>query len=58
MAYVPVQEMLHDLANEGIKTRDDLAELSVDELIEITGIDEETAKKVVMAARAHWFDEV
>ncbi|PIT47748.1 transcription termination/antitermination protein NusA [Snodgrassella alvi] len=52
------QEMLHDLANEGIKTRDDLAELSVDELIEITGIDEETAKKVVMAARAHWFDEV
>ena len=50
--------MLHDLANEGIKTRDDLAELSVDELIEITGIDEETAKKVVMAARAHWFDEV
>lgn len=51
------QEMLHDLANEGIKTRDDLAELSVDELIEITGIDEETAKKVVMAARAHWFDE-
>ncbi|PIT37164.1 transcription termination/antitermination protein NusA [Snodgrassella alvi] len=52
------QEMLHDLANEGIKTRDDLAELSVDELIEITGIDEETAKKVVMAARAHWFDEI
>ena len=52
------QEMLHDLANEGIKTRDDLAELSVDELIEITGIDKETAKKVVMAARAHWFDEV
>ena len=51
------QEMLHDLANEGIKTRDDLAELSVDELIEITGIDEETAKKVVMAARAHWFNE-
>lgn len=51
------QEMLHDLAKEGIKTRDDLAELSVDELIEITGIDEETAKKVVMAARAHWFDE-
>ncbi|WP_066565702.1 transcription termination factor NusA [Snodgrassella sp. CFCC 13594] len=51
------QEMLRDLAQAGIKTRDDLAELSVDELIEITGIDEETAKKVVMAARAHWFDE-
>lgn len=51
------QEMLRDLAQAEIKTRDDLAELSVDELIEITGVDEETAKKVVMAARAHWFEE-
>lgn len=51
------QEMLRDLAQEGISTRDGLAELSVDELIEITGVDEETAKNVVMAARAHWFDE-
>lgn len=50
------QEMLRDLAQEGIKTRDGLAELSVDELIEITGVDEETATKVVLAARAHWFD--
>ncbi len=51
------QEMLRDLAQEGINNRDDLAELSVDELIEITGVDEETAKKVVLAARAHWFEQ-
>lgn len=51
------QEMLRDLVQADIKTRDGLAELSVDELIEITGIDKETAEKVVMAARAHWFDK-
>lgn len=51
------QEMLRDLAQAGISTRDGLAELSVDELIEITGVDEDTAKKVVLAARAHWFDD-
>ena len=51
------QEMLRDLAQAGITTRDDLAELSLDELVEITGVDEETAKKVVLAARAHWFEE-
>ncbi|ASK26619.1 transcription termination/antitermination protein NusA [Neisseria chenwenguii] len=50
-------EMLRDLAQAGITTRDDLAELSVDELIEITGVTEEAAKKVILAARAHWFTE-
>lgn len=51
------QEMLRDLAQAGITTRDDLAELSVDELIEITGVSDEEAKKVILAARAHWFTE-
>lgn len=51
------QEMLRDLAAANITRRDDLAELSVDELIEITGVDEDTARKVVLAARAHWFEE-
>ena len=51
------QEMLRDLAQAGITTRDDLAELSVDELIEITGVSNEEAKKVILAARAHWFTE-
>lgn len=50
-------DMLRDLAQAGIATRDDLAELSVDELIEITGVTEDEARKVIMAAREHWFTE-
>lgn len=50
-------DMLRDLAQSGITNRDDLAELSVDELIEITGVTEEEAKKVILAAREHWFTE-
>jgi N utilization substance protein A len=45
------------LAKGGIKARDDLADLAVDELSELTGLDEERAKKLIMAARAHWFAE-
>jgi N utilization substance protein A len=45
------------LAENSIRTRDDLGELAVDELTELTGIDEERAKKLIMAARAHWFAE-
>jgi N utilization substance protein A len=44
------------LAESGIKTRDDLADLAVDELSEATGLDDESAKKLIMAARAHWFE--
>jgi N utilization substance protein A len=43
------------LAAAEIYTRDDLGELAVDELVELTGIDEERAKTVIMGARAHWF---
>ena len=43
------------LAAQSIKTRDDLADLSVDELSEMTGMDAERAKGLIMAARAHWF---
>ncbi len=43
------------LAAGGVKTRDDLADLAVDELSEMTGIDAERAKTLIMAARAHWF---
>jgi len=43
------------LAAKGVRTRDDLADLSVDELSEMTGVDEERAKKLILAARAHWF---
>lgn len=50
------QDILRSLAQANITNREELAELSVDELIEITGIHEATAKEVVMAARAHWFE--
>ncbi len=43
------------LAAGGVKTRDDLGDLAVDELSEMTGIDEERAKSLIMTARAHWF---
>jgi len=45
------------LAEGGIKTRDDLADLAVDELAEISKLDEDRAKKLIMAARAHWFED-
>jgi N utilization substance protein A len=44
------------LAEGGVKTRDDLADLAVDELSEMTGIEAERAKGLIMAARAHWFE--
>jgi N utilization substance protein A len=45
------------LAEGGVKTRDDLADLAVDELSEMTGIEAERAKTLIMAARAHWFEQ-
>ncbi|WP_374624750.1 transcription termination factor NusA [Pandoraea sp.] len=48
-------ELLAQLAEHEIQTRDDLAELAVDELTEMTGVDEEAAKVLIMKAREHWF---
>ena len=48
-------DMLRDLVDANITTRDDLAELSIDELIEITGVSKEEAEQVILTARAHWF---
>jgi transcription termination/antitermination protein NusA len=45
------------LAEAGIHTRDDLADLAVDELVEITDLDEAAAKTLIMKAREHWFKE-
>jgi transcription termination/antitermination protein NusA len=45
------------LAEGGVRTRDDLADLAVDELSEMTGIEGERAKGLIMAARAHWFEQ-
>lgn len=48
-------ELAAQLAENEIRTRDDLAELAVDELMEMTGISEEAAKQLIMKAREHWF---
>ncbi|MDR2259376.1 MAG: transcription termination factor NusA [Azoarcus sp.] len=45
------------LASQDIRTRDDLADLAVDELVELTGIGEERASALISAARAHWFEQ-
>jgi len=50
------KELAAKLAAKEVNTRDDLAELAVDELTEMTGIDDERAKRLIMAARAHWFE--
>ena len=56
-----LEGMDNDLANKlvarGVKTLDDLGDLAVEELVEMTGLDEERAKKLIMGARAHWFGD-
>ncbi len=52
--------MLVKLGHRGIKSLDDLGDLASDELVDIVGKDEMTedqANAVIMAARAHWFEE-
>ena len=44
------------LARANIRSRDDLADLAVDELVELSGIDDERAKNLITTARAHWFE--
>ena len=44
------------LADAGVHTRDELAELAVDELVEATGIDDQRARELIIRARAHWFE--
>jgi N utilization substance protein A len=48
-------ELIAKLAEGGIHTRDDLADLAVDELTDMTGIDDDSAKTLIMKAREHWF---
>jgi len=45
------------LASKGVVTREDLADLATDDLLEIDAMDEENAASLIMKARAHWFDE-
>jgi transcription termination/antitermination protein NusA len=48
-------DVISKLADGGIHTRDDLADLAVDELTDMTAMDEEQAKALIMKAREHWF---
>ena len=45
------------LAERGVRTQEDLAELSTDELLEVDEMDEEAAAALIMAAREPWFAE-
>ncbi|MEW7981465.1 MAG: transcription termination/antitermination protein NusA [gamma proteobacterium symbiont of Phacoides pectinatus] len=45
----------YQLAGIGVSTMEDLAGQSVDELMEIEGMDEERAARLIMTARAPWF---
>jgi N utilization substance protein A len=52
--------MLVALGRAGVKTLDDLGDLATDELMEIVGKDAitaEAAESIIMAARAHWFED-
>ena len=56
--------MLVALGEAGIKTREDLADLASDELVDresgiLKGFDliQDDANAIIMAARAHWFDD-
>lgn len=51
------RELAYTLAGRGVVTMEDLAEQSVDELMEIEGMDEERAGRLIMTARAPWFAE-
>jgi len=44
------------LAARGVTTREELAELSVDEILDLDDMDQERAAALIMAARAHWFE--
>jgi N utilization substance protein A len=51
------RELALVLASRGIVTREDLAEQAVDDLGEIDQLDPQRAAQLIMAARAHWFDQ-
>ena len=44
-----------ELAAKGVNTQEDLADLAVDDLVEMVDMDTERAKQLIMAARAPWF---
>jgi N utilization substance protein A len=51
------KDLAYVLASKGVVTREDLAEQAVDDLEDIEDLDPERAAELIMAARAHWFEE-
>jgi N utilization substance protein A len=49
------EETARTLAGKGVGTQDQLADLDGDELVELTGMDNERANQLIMTARAPWF---
>ena len=47
--------LIGQLSEAGVQTRDDLADLAVDELTAITGQSEDEARTLILKAREHWF---
>ena len=50
------EALAYELARRGVITREDLAELAVDEIADIEGLDADSAAALIMKARAHWFE--
>jgi transcription termination/antitermination protein NusA len=48
--------LAYQLASNGVVTREDLAELATDDLLEIKQMDTEQAAALIMKAREHWFE--
>lgn len=51
------RHLAYVLASKGIITQEDLAEQSVDDLLDVEGLDEERAGELIMTARAPWFED-
>ena len=49
-------KLAYKLADKGIRTRDDLADLATDELLELVDMEEADASELIMEARKHWFE--
>jgi N utilization substance protein A len=48
-------DLIAKLAQGGVNTLDDLADLAIDELTEMTGQSDDEAKALIIKAREHWF---
>ena len=52
------EALANSIASHGLAvTMEDLAELSIDDLMVIDDMDEEKAGQLIMTARAPWFEE-